>query len=252
MNLGDLAGDLLGGLDVKKVAAVIDSIWDHRDDLARMAKQLPSLLDETGGHMQAAGEGAQRASAFLAGDVRDMATSAAEMLEATRDQLQSVLKSLEGIGKMLGNVPFIGDMTKGLGDGLGALSGVAENLDSVGQKVRGLGDRLGDVGGDLDAMGRSLLGGGVALSGFVGGSTARPVAIAFVAPAGAAVKKSAAKRRPAANNAAPVKKKAAPAKKAVAPKKATPAKKAVAPKRAAPVKKAPAAKKAAPAKKKSR
>ena len=169
LDLDDIAGRLMTGApDLKKVMSMVDAIWDHKDELAHIAQNLPQLLGETGGHMQAAGEGAQRASAFLAGEVRDLATNAADLLEASKTQLRGVLKALEGVGNVLSNVPLIGDVGKSVRDGLKSLGDVANSLDSVGKKVRGLGDRLSDVGGDLDSMGQSLVGGGASLLSFSG------------------------------------------------------------------------------------
>lgn len=194
-DLDDMAGKLMGGVDIKKVASVIDAIWDHKDELARIAQNLPQLLGETGGHMQAAGEGAQRASAFLSGEVRDLASSAADLLEISKNQLRGVLKALEGVGNLLNNVPLIGDVGKSVGDGLKSLGEVANSMDSVSQKVRGLGDRLSDVGDDLDSMGRSLAQGGASLLGFVGGKAPKVRMPSFASGSGSAKKKSASKAK---------------------------------------------------------
>ena len=177
-----------------------------QDELAHIAQNLPQLLGETGGHMQAAGEGAQRASAFLSGEVRDLANNAADLLEASKSQLRGVLKALEGVGHILSNVPLIGDVGKSVSDGLKSLGDVANSLDSVGQKVRGLGDRLSDVGGDLDEMGRSLVGGGASLLGFSGGKASKgskPKVVkgranvpTFASRSRPAVKKKAVKKKP--------------------------------------------------------
>ena len=215
-------------LDDAKVVAFVESMWEHRDELARLATELPSLLHDTGVQMREAGARAQAASTYLAGDVKEYAAHAADMLEASKHQLLSVLRALEKAGGMLKNLPFIGEMGKMMGDQLGAIGDVADNLDAVGQKVRGLGDRLGDVGDDLERMGASLLGGGAGLSTFAKGAAGAAVATAKKATT-----------------------KTATGKQAAAPKQAAPAKKASAAKKAAPAKKATAAKKgsAAPAKK---
>ncbi len=210
-NIDDVASKVMGGVDVKKLMGMVDAIWDHKDELAHIAQNLPQLLGETGGHMQAAGEGAQRASAFLSGEVRDLATNAADLLEASKTQLRGVLKALEGVGHILSNVPLIGDVGKSVSDGLKSLGDVANSLDSVGKKVRGLGDRLSDVGGDLDSMGRSLVGGGASLLSFGGGKSAKS---SKSTPSRAHVPTFASSARPAKKKAAakkPAKKKAAKA-----------------------------------------
>lgn len=200
------------GGDEEKLAAVVEAIWEHREELARMATDLPALLQDAGLHMQEAGQGAQRASAALGGDIRELTGHAADMLKASKHQLRAVLQALEGAGRMLRNLPLIGEMGKMMGESLGAIGDVADNLEEVGQKVRGLGDRLASVGSDLDLMGGSLMGGGQRLASY--GAPA-PVKKAPVKKAPA--KKTPAKKAPAKGSAvrkAPVKK--APAKKAPA------------------------------------
>lgn len=224
-------------IDHAKVAQLVESVWEHRDELQRLAKELPVLLAEAGAQMRSAGEVAQRASGALSGDVRTFAGHAADVLEESKHQLKAVLQALEGAGKMLRNLPFIGDMGKMMGESLGSIGDVADNLDIVGRKVRGLGDRLADVGADLDTMGASLLGTGLALTRSGG---QRPAGGAKTA-----AKKKAAASTPAAKKAAPVKKTATakptktatakPAKKAAAAKKTVTTK---APAKTAPAKKA--------------
>jgi hypothetical protein len=226
----DMAGNRTASDDTK-LAAMVDSIWEHREELARMAQELPLLLQQTGDQMREAGQRAQQASVHLAGDVREYTGHAADMLEASKHQLRAVLQALEKAGGMLKNLPFIGDMGKVMGDQLGAIGDVADNLDVVGQKVRKLGDRLGDVGGDLEAMGASLAGGGARLVQFGAPTTAAPVkkapakkAPAKKAPAkkapAAAVGKRAAASTPALSSTAAKKTAATVAKKAPTPAKA--------------------------------
>jgi hypothetical protein len=191
-----------------KLSAMVDSIWEHREELARMAQELPRLLQETGAQMRDAGARAQQASAYLEGDVRTFAGNAADMLEAAKHQLLAVLQALEKGGGMLKNLPFIGEMGKMMGDQLGAIGEVANNLDQVGQKVRGLGDRLGNVGEDLRHMGTSLLGSGEGLSSY--GAPPAPA------------KRPTARKKATQAPSAPTKKKANAKKSAAAAKKASP------------------------------
>ena len=177
--------------DEAKLTAMVESIWEHREELAKIAQELPRILNEAGAQMREAGEGAQRASAYLAGDVKEFAGHAADVLEESKHQLKAVLQALEGAGRMVRNLPLIGDMGKMMGESLGAIGDVADNLDLVGRKVRGLGDRLADVGQDLDAMGTSLLGSGRSLSGYHA-PPAKKKAAAKKAPA----KKTATSRTP--------------------------------------------------------
>lgn len=198
--------------DQAKVAQLVDSVWEHRDELQRLARELPVLLAEAGSQMRAAGEVAQRASGALSGDVRTFAGHAADVLEESKHQLKAVLQALEGAGKMLRNLPFIGDMGKTMGESLGAIGDVADNLDVVGRKVRGLGDRLADVGADLDVMGASLLGTGLTLTRSSGAAPTRGAAREKKAPpkkrassapvTTTATKKAADKKAPAKRDAA--------------------------------------------------
>jgi hypothetical protein len=208
-----------GADDQAKLNAVVDTIWEHRDELARMAQDLPALLQEAGTHMHEAGQGARRASAALGDDVRELTAHAADMLEASKHQLKAVLQALEGAGKVLRNLPLIGDMGKMMGESLGAIGDVADNLDAVGGKVRNLGDRLANVGADLDVMGTSLLSGGSRLTSYGAPAAATmkkatPARKAAKKAVAAPVKKAAKKAAPSAKR--PVAK--APAKKASAAK----------------------------------
>jgi ABC-type transporter Mla subunit MlaD len=175
MDLDDLAGDLLGDLDVDRVRDVVDLVWDNKDELLALVSTLPGLLGDVGEHMQSAGDGAARAGAFLKDDVQELTTKAADTLIDSQARLEAIGKALDGLGDLLDKVPLLGDAGDVLSDGLNALSGVVDDVDEVARQVRALGDRLGDVGGDLDGMGSSLQGGGAALAGFsVGGAGAKP------------------------------------------------------------------------------
>lgn len=204
-------------VESERLAALLDAVWEHRDELQRLAVELPALLAATGAHLQAAGLGARRASAGLEGDVRELAGHAADMLAASKDQLRSVLRALEGTGAVLRNVPFIGgELGATVTGGLGAISDVADHLEVAGDKVRTLGERLATVGADLDVMGGSLLESARAMGVFVGVDLPGPGEVG-TAPskkggATASAKKPSGKKAPAKK--APAKK--APAKKAVA------------------------------------
>jgi len=163
---GSIAGDLLGDLDVDRVKDVVEIVWDNKDDLLELISTLPGLLGEVGEHMQSAGDGAQRASGFLSGDVQDLTAKAADTLVDSQARLQAVAAALGGLGELLDEVPLIGDVGDVVSDGLKALAGVADDVESVAGQIRGLGERLGDVGGDLGGMGTSLKGGGATLAGF--------------------------------------------------------------------------------------
>jgi hypothetical protein len=175
--LGALGGDGQGASDVdlRKILSAIDALWDHKDELLRLATKLPPLLGDAGELMNHAGQGAQRASGFLTNEVRDITGTAAHVLAISTAQLGNVLDVLEGVGRALQKLPFIDDLGDMISDGIAAIRGVSDNVGDVGQKVRALGDRLGNVGSDLDRVGQSLVGGGTMLADF-GGKSIRPIA----------------------------------------------------------------------------
>lgn len=223
--------------DGQKIAELAASLWEHRDELARLATQLPKALEAAAAQMRDAGAGAQSAGKYLSGDVKKFAGHAADVLQESKHQLLAVLHALEGAGKMLRNMPLIGDMGKAMSEHLGAIGDVADNLDVVGKQVRGLGNRLADVGSDLGTMGKALVGSAQSL-GMTPSDTAKPSAPKKAASKKAAPKKAAPKAAAKAST---------PAARQAAAKNATSGKaagqKAAPKKKPAPAKKAPATRK---------
>ena len=68
---------------------MLEVLYEHRDELTRMATELPTLLRETGQQMHDAGTRAQTASGYLAGDVRELTGHAADMHERAESHLTS-------------------------------------------------------------------------------------------------------------------------------------------------------------------
>lgn len=165
-----LAGDIQGaaGLDADSVLGVLGDLWEHKDDLVRLVKTLPGLLGDAGEFMHHAGQGAQRASGFLTGEVREIASTAADVLGASTAQLSNVLTVLDSVGTALSQVPFLDDLGQMITKGLEAIRGVTDNVEAVSGRVRALGEKLGDVGSDLDRVGHSLVSGGQRLADFGG------------------------------------------------------------------------------------
>lgn len=218
LSLSTLADDGKDGFDLDEAMKTLRTVWDHRDDIVRVATKVPALLGDAGEFMHHAGQGAQRASKFLTGDVREIAGTAAHALSTSTAQLQNVLTVLENIGKALQQVPFLDDLGEMITHGIEAITGVTDNVQEVAGRVLALGNRLSDVGSDLDRVGHSLVGGGAILADFGG----KPVA-QIAGFAGLPVIK--------------------PAKVVVRPVKKVPVKKPSALKKAAPAVKKPAAKK---------
>jgi len=77
---------------VEELAA---ALWQHRDDLVRLATELPAALASASSQLRDAGAGAQRAGKYLSGDVKKFAGHAADVLEESKHQLLAVLHALE-------------------------------------------------------------------------------------------------------------------------------------------------------------
>ncbi len=211
------------GLDVQTVMAVLGDLWEHKDDILRVTKAIPDLLGDAGEFMHLAGQGAQRASGFLTGEIREIAATAADVLGTSTAQLKNVLTVLDNIGTALSQVPFLDDLGAMITKGLDAIMGVADNVDAVGGRVRALGEKLGDVGSDIDRMGKSLVSGGQRLADFGGKPVQKLAPFAGlppvkpqpvkVKPVKVVVSRQAAARRAALATPAPVSTPAKPAKK---------------------------------------
>ncbi|MDO8391700.1 MAG: hypothetical protein Q7V57_14570 [Actinomycetota bacterium] len=194
-----------GGLGMDDAADTLKVLWQHRDDIVRVATKLPALLGDAGEFMHNAGQGAQRASAFLTSDIREIASGAAHALSTSTAQLDNVLTVLDNVGKAIAQVPFLDDLGEMINDGLAAIRGVATNVEAVATHMLGLGERLGDVGSDLDRVGKSLVSSGLSLADFGGKPT--PKLAPFVGlPPIKPTKVTVAKVKPATAKKAPAKK----------------------------------------------
>lgn len=181
-SVGTLAGTDKDGFDLDEAMKTLRTVWDHRDDIVRVATKVPALLGDAGEFMHHAGQGAQRASQFLTGDVREIAGTAAHALSTSTAQLQNVLTVLENIGKALQQVPFLDDLGEMITNGIEAITGVTDNVQEVAGRVLALGNRLSDVGSDLDRVGHSLVGGGKMLADFGGKPVAQIAGFAGLPP----------------------------------------------------------------------
>lgn len=181
-SVGTLADGGKGGFDLDEAMETLRTVWAHRDDIVRVATKVPALLGEAGEFMHHAGQGAQRASTFLTGDVREIAGTAAHALSTSTAQLQNVLTVLGSVGQALQQVPFLDDLGEMITEGLAAITGVADNVQEVAGKVLALGNRLSDVGSDLDRVGHSLVGGGAMLADFGGKPVAQIAGFAGLPP----------------------------------------------------------------------
>lgn len=171
MGLFDLASDIAHGMpdiDVRKLRAVVELVWENRDEIVRLVTDLPGLLGEAGEQMQVAGDGAQQAGELLAGDLRQLTASAADTLSATQKQVATVAVVLGEVGKAIDRVPLIGSVAKPVADGLKAIREVSDDLDSIADQLRGVSAGLDRVGAGLGVMGSSLTTSGAALTAVSG------------------------------------------------------------------------------------
>lgn len=82
------------GLDTDKVMEAVNLVITNRDKIINLVEKLPTLLQDTGNTIEAAGQSAMRASAVLTGDdktpgVDDLAKMAATALERCQQELAS-------------------------------------------------------------------------------------------------------------------------------------------------------------------
>lgn len=201
--------------DRDKIIGSVDLVWENRDDimdavnyvlshrtmLADLFDKLPELLATTGDYIEAAGESAVKASAFLTGadgeeglSVRDLAELAAKALDRCQDELDDVAgfidklgDSVDGItipsiepqftevmgfsvisGIELGENNLVDDAGEQLQKGSKRLSEMGKEFVEVASHLRKLGVTVTDAGGDLNNVGSQLSQSGDMLRGILG------------------------------------------------------------------------------------
>lgn len=177
-----------GDVDTKKLMDAVNFVWNHREQISDLIERLPTLLNETGNNIEAAGASAVKASAFLTGKgtkdggVKHMAAVAAEALDDGQRELGEVAEMLGRIGEELDriNIPNISpkftnvagfnvmsgldighnalfdDVTDRMKGGSDRLTAMSKNLQTVSVQLREMGDLLQGMGGDLDRVGGQL------------------------------------------------------------------------------------------------
>lgn len=163
--------DLLGdGEGLGNVKDAVQWVLEHREELVDLAQSLPKVLGEVGDALGAAGASATSAAGLLTGEdgssVRDLATSAADAIEHSTDELTSITKVLSTIGDKLDAVPLIDDMASNVTDGVERVERIAADLAEVAKQLRGVGDQVTDAGKDLAVVGDKLSQGGETLVAF--------------------------------------------------------------------------------------
>lgn len=184
-----------GDMDSRKLMDAVNFVWTHREQISDLIERLPTLLNETGSNIEAAGASAVKASAFLTGGpggqggVKHMAVTAAEALDEGQRELSEVAAMLGRLGTELDRIAIptvaprftnvagfnvmsgldighnslfddVTDRMQGSADRLTAMSGnlqtVATQLRDMGELLQGMGGDLNRVGGQLQSSGKTL------------------------------------------------------------------------------------------------
>lgn len=189
------------GIDPDRVKDVVSAVWDHKDDVAAavdfvrthgddlvaFAGKLPQLLGSVSEFLTGAAGDARSAAAFLTGDgasgngadpdggVKALAALAGEALDTCRKELSAARDLLDRLGDELAGVPVpsvkptfsevLGHkLVTGLDLGEGRLlEGAsqrvregAERFDGVGAELAKVADVLRRIGGLVDRAGRGI------------------------------------------------------------------------------------------------
>lgn len=188
--------------DREKITETVNLVWDNRDAITEaiefvdenkdaiigLIKELPGLLNKTGGGIAMAGESAEAASAFLLGDdgdqvaIADITELAADAISRCVEQLGNAADVIAEIGNEVdeisiptvepvytevagfrvvtgldfGSAGIVDKAADRMRSGAGNLSAIAEDFGVVSNQLKQLGSRLTETGGDLHNVGGLL------------------------------------------------------------------------------------------------
>ena len=165
--MSETTPDALFGVDVDRAKDALEWLWDHRDEIARVAETLPSLLDSAGNSITAAGGGAHTAADLLIGTperpgAKGLAEVAAKTLRSCEKELAELHELLDDLADRLDaiNLPGVGtvfDQAAGkLRDGSARVDRVADGMHGVASTLTQLGGSLGEAAGGLRNAGDHL------------------------------------------------------------------------------------------------
>ncbi|MEO6471755.1 MAG: hypothetical protein ABIR57_07670 [Aeromicrobium sp.] len=150
-------GKLLGSVDPRKLAIVVDFVWESKDDLvaaAKFATQLPDLLITLSTGLAEAGAQARAASVALVGeDGKGGMMSSMSMGAGSLGVVSGTLGKTSGLinkaATEVGKVPLMGGPAK-------QLTGAAANLTGAGAELSGFGEDLINMAGALAQVAAAL------------------------------------------------------------------------------------------------
>lgn len=167
----EAVGQVVGSGD--EVAAAVNFVREHGDDLIDLVAKLPELLASTAGALSEAADDVGSAAAFLTGGrnagpgVQSLAGAAGSALDACRDELGSATKLLDLVGNQFDKLPIpdggIGDK---IADAAKRFDTVGDRLAEVAAQLRDLGDAVDSAGHGLASTAKKLEAGGSALGKF--------------------------------------------------------------------------------------
>lgn len=185
------------------LTSVLDFVRDQREHIMNLVEQLPDLLQQTGGTIEAAGQSAMRAASFLTGadgdpdslSARDLAEIVAKVLESCQDEIhtaaammQHFSKEVDGLtipsvepqftevmgfnvitGLEIGENALVEDAGERLRRGSTRLTDMGKQFDTFADQMRKLGKALTAAGDNLNQVGAQLATSGDTLRSLAGG-----------------------------------------------------------------------------------
>lgn len=157
-------GKLLGSVDPRKLAQVVDFVWDSKDDLitaAVFARQLPELIITISNGLAEAGAQARVASIALVGEdgksgaMTSMSRSAGS-LGAISDQLGKTSGFITRASDEVGKVPLMGGPAKQLGGAAASITGATSDFTGLGEDLLNMAGILAQVAAALAKIAESL------------------------------------------------------------------------------------------------
>lgn len=155
---------LLGNVDPRKLTAVVDFVWESKDDLmaaAKFATQLPELLIGLSNGLQEASRQARLASVALVGEdgkggmMVTMSRGSAS-LGAVSGTLGKTSGLINRAADEFGRVPLMGGPAKQLTGAAAGLTGAGADLTGFGEDLLNMAGVLAQVAAALAALGESL------------------------------------------------------------------------------------------------
>ncbi|MEZ5383564.1 MAG: hypothetical protein R2754_17420 [Microthrixaceae bacterium] len=169
----------LFGVDTGRLADAAEWVWEHREQLMDLVERVPQLLDQAGGSIASAGEGAVATADLLTGSddqpgVSGLAESAGKVLAGCRQELSELNDQLTGLADQLDRIdlPGVGKVFDAAAErvrgGAERVNRVADGLEDVASKMGSIGTGVGEAAHGLRQTGTNLSASGATLQGLLG------------------------------------------------------------------------------------